>query len=209
MNVGVLISGRGSNMVSLARACADPEFPADIAVVISNEREASGLERAAELGLATEIVDHRLYPDRIAFEDALARQLLEHDVDLLCLAGFMRLVSARLLGHFPQRVLNIHPSLLPSFPGLHAHRQVLAHGVRVSGCTVHIVTEDMDAGPIVLQAAVPVHGSDNEDTLAARVLEQEHHIYPEAVRLFAEGRLRVVGRRVQIDPEQDSSETTA
>lgn len=198
MKLGVLISGRGSNMVSLAEACGRPDFPAELAVVVSNVPGAGGLGRAAGMGIATAVVDHRDYDDRASFERALIEVLRQHEVEAVALAGFMRIVTGIFLSAFPGRVLNIHPSLLPAFPGGHAHRDALAHGVKVSGCTVHLVTEEMDAGPIVVQAAVPVAEGDTEESLAARVLEQEHRIYPEAVRLLAEGRLRVQGRRVQI-----------
>ena len=198
MNLGVLISGRGSNMVSIAEACAREGSPARVAVVVSNVPGAGGLEAAAAMGIATAVVDHREFADRPQFERALVQVLRDHDVEAVALAGFMRIVTGTLLDAFPDRVLNIHPSLLPAFPGAHAHRDALAHGVKVSGCTVHLVTEEMDAGPIVLQATVPVAEGDDEDSLAARVLVQEHRLYPEAVRLLAEGRLRVVGRRVQI-----------
>lgn len=196
--LGVLISGRGSNMESLADACAAPDFPAEVAVVLSNVPDAPGLERARERGIDTEVVDHREHEGREAFEEAIVAQLRAHGAQAVCLAGFMRLIGPRMLAAFPARVLNIHPSLLPSFPGLHAHEQALEYGVRFSGCTVHFVTEDMDAGPIVLQAAVPVEPGDTVETVSARILEQEHRIYPEAVRLLAEGRLEIVGRRVQI-----------
>lgn len=196
--VGVLISGRGSNMVSLARACADESFPARVVVVVSNVPGAPGLERAADLGIPTATVDHRHFEDRAAFEARLLEVLREHDTEVVCLAGFMRLLSPELVAAWRDRMLNIHPSLLPAFPGLDAQAQALEYGVRYSGCTVHLVTEEMDAGPIVLQAVVPVRPDDTEGTLAARILEQEHRIYPRALRLLAEGRLRVRGRRVEI-----------
>ena len=196
--VGVLISGRGSNMVALAEACASDVFPAQIVVVAANEPDAEGLVRAAEMGLATAVVDHRKHSSREQFERRLASVLLEHRVELVCLAGFMRLLTGTFISCFPDRILNIHPSLLPSFPGLHAQRQALEHGVRWSGCTVHVVVEEMDAGPIVLQAAVPVQSDDNEQQLASRILIEEHRIYPEAVRVFAEARLSVEERRVAI-----------
>lgn len=198
LRLGVLISGRGSNMVSIAEACARPDFPAEVAVVVSNVPGAGGLGRAAGFGIPTAVVDHRDFDDRPAFESELVRVLREHGAEAVALAGFMRLVTGTFLGAFPDRVLNIHPSLLPAFPGTHAHRDALAYGVKVSGCTVHLVTEQMDAGPIVAQAAVPVAEGDTEESLAARVLEQEHRIYPEAVRLLAEGRLRIDGRRARI-----------
>ncbi len=199
MKLGVLISGRGSNMLSLARACAERGYPAQIAAVISNEPHASGLVAAADLGLATAVVDHRAFDGREPFEWALVNELRAHGAEIVAMAGFMRILGSAFLDAFSGRVLNIHPSLLPAFPGLHVHEQVLEHGARFSGCTVHLVTEELDAGPIILQAAVPVEQGDTPDTLAARVLEQEHRLYPEAVRLFAEQRVRVVGRRTEID----------
>ncbi len=199
MRFAVLISGRGSNMEALADACAEPGFPARIVLVVANVAAAPGLRKAAARGLPTAVLEHGAFADRDAFEARLVQLLREHRVEAVALAGFMRLLGRRFLSAFPQRVLNIHPSLLPAFPGLHAHEQAIEYGVRVSGCTVHLVTEQMDAGPIVLQAAVPVLQEDTAETLAARVLQQEHRIYPQAVRLLAEGRLRVVGRRVWID----------
>lgn len=199
MRLGVLISGRGSNMVAIAEACAERGFPAEVAVVVSDQPEAAGLGRAAELGLATATVARDDFLDRSEFEAALVRALRDHEVETVCLAGFMRLLGADFLEAFPERVLNIHPSLLPAFPGLDVQQKAIDHGVRFSGCTVHFVTAEMDAGPIVLQAAVPVHQGDDAAALAARILEQEHRIYPEAVRLLAEGRLRIEGRRVEID----------
>ena len=193
MNLGVLISGRGSNMVALAQACARDDYPAQIAVVVSNQPGVAGLDKAAAMGLSTELIDHRDFPDRDAFEARLIELLQQHNVQLVCLAGFMRLLSRRFIEAFRDHILNIHPSLLPSFPGLRAHEQALEHGVRISGCTVHLVTEDLDAGPILLQAAVPVQQDDSVDALAARILEQEHQIYPEAVRLFVEGYLNPHG----------------
>lgn len=193
MNLGVLISGRGSNMVALAQACARDDYPARIAVVVSNQPGVAGLDKAAAMGLSTELIDHRDFPDRDAFEARLIELLQQHNVQLVCLAGFMRLLSRRFIEAFRDHILNIHPSLLPSFPGLRVHEQALEHGVRISGCTVHLVTEDLDAGPILLQAAVPVQQDDSVDTLAARILEQEHQIYPDAVRLFVEGNLNPHG----------------
>lgn len=199
MKLGVLISGRGSNMVSIATACAVPDFPADVTVVVADTPAAAGLEKAAAMGLATAVVAPADFADRGAFEDGLAAALTDHGVEGVCLAGFMRMLTARFLDRFPGRVLNVHPSLLPAFPGLDVQQKALDHGVRFSGCTVHFVTAVMDAGPIILQASVPVLAGDDADALATRILEQEHCIYPEAVRLLAEGRLRVVGRTVQID----------
>ncbi len=199
MKIGVLISGRGSNMVSIATACAAPDFPAEVAVVVADTPAAAGLEKAAAMGVATAVVAPGEFADRGAFEDALANTLAGHGAEGVCLAGFMRILTGRFLDRFPGKVLNIHPSLLPAFPGLDVQQKALDHGVRFSGCTVHFVTEAMDAGPIIVQAAVPVLEADDADALAARILEQEHSVYPEAVRLFAEGRLRVVGRRVIVD----------
>ncbi|MDJ0894901.1 MAG: phosphoribosylglycinamide formyltransferase [Alphaproteobacteria bacterium] len=199
MKLGVLISGRGSNLQALIDACAAPDYPARIAVVISNKPDAAGLDRAAAAGLTTQVVDHRGFGSKAAFEDALNDALLEHTVDLVCLAGFMRLLSAPLVEKWRDRMINIHPSLLPAFRGLDTHEKALAAGVRVHGCTVHFVRPEMDVGPILLQAVVPVLGGDDPERLAARVLAQEHIIYPEAVRLIAQGRTKVVDERVEID----------
>ncbi|QNT71071.1 phosphoribosylglycinamide formyltransferase [Defluviicoccus vanus] len=196
MRLGVLISGRGSNLQALIDAVAAADFPAEIAVVISNESDAYGLQRARAAGIATHTVDHRDFASRAAFEDALTAALAARGVELVCLAGFMRLLTDGFVQRWWDRLINIHPSLLPAFRGLHTHRQVLAAGVRFAGCTVHFVRPAMDDGPIIVQAAVPVQADDDEDRLAARVLAAEHQIYPLAVRLFADGRLRVEGARV-------------
>jgi phosphoribosylglycinamide formyltransferase-1 len=180
--VGILISGRGSNMVSLVRAMQAGEVPATPAVVVSNRPQAPGLARAHELGVATAVVDQTVVRPRSAHERRVVEALREHGVDWVCLAGYMRLLKGALLESFPGRILNIHPSLLPSFPGLDAQRQALEYGVKVSGCTVHLVDEQCDHGPIVLQKSVPVHSDDDEAALAARILEQEHRAYPEALR---------------------------
>lgn len=207
LKVAVLISGRGSNMESLARACAGAGFPAEICVVVSNRPDAPGLEKAASLGITTEVVDHTEFGDKWLFESKLIDVLAGRGAELICLAGFMRVLSAAFIERFPHRILNIHPSLLPAFPGLHVQRQAIEHGVRYSGCTVHFVVPEVDAGPIVAQAVVPVAQDDGEESLAARILEQEHLLYPRAVRLFAEKRLRIDGRRVLIiDGESDGSE---
>ena len=205
LRVGVLISGRGSNMESLARACSEEGFPAEICVVLSNRSDAAGLEKAASFGIATAVVDHTDFDDRLDFEAEVAGVLDAHSADLVCLAGFMRLLSPEFVERYPNRILNIHPSLLPAFPGLDVQRKAIEHGVRFSGCTVHFVIPEVDAGPIVLQAVVPIEHDDTEDSLAARILAQEHRIYPEAVRLFAEGRLRIEGRRVLIEPSAGGS----
>lgn len=203
MRLGVLISGRGSNMEALARACQGPGYPAEIAVVVSNKADAAGLRTAADMGLETAVVADADHGSREAFAAELVRVLQEHDVEAVCLAGFMRLLPRNFLDAFPGRVLNIHPSLLPAFPGINAHDQALEYGVRYSGCTVHFVTQVMDAGPIILQAVVPVREDDDAAVLAARILEQEHRIYPMAVGLLASGRLKVDGRRVTIEQADD------
>jgi phosphoribosylglycinamide formyltransferase-1 len=196
--LGVLISGRGSNLQALIDACADPEFPAAIGLVLSNDATAQGLARAVAAGIPTNVVDHRDFADRAAFDEGLTAALVGAGVDLVCLAGFMRLLTEPFVRAWWDRLINIHPSLLPAFRGLDVHRRVLAQGARITGCTVHFVRPAMDDGPIIVQAAVPVRGDDDEDRLAARVLAEEHRIYPLAVRLFAEGRLTVHGSRVVI-----------
>ncbi len=196
----MLISGRGSNMVAIARACEPASYPAHIAIVISNRPQAIGLVRARELGLKTAVVDHRDHENRADFETALLELLRAEGVELVCLAGFMRLLTTQFVDAFPQRILNVHPSLLPAFPGLDAQRQATEYGVRYSGCTVHLVNAELDAGPIVCQSVVAIEPGDTENVLGARILEQEHRLYPEAIRLFAEDRVRIVGRCVEIRP---------
>jgi folate-dependent phosphoribosylglycinamide formyltransferase PurN len=184
--IGILISGRGSNMLALARACAEPDFPCEVALVLSNVPDAPGLALAAEMGLAVDSVDHRSYRgDRAAHEVAMASRLARQGVEILCLAGYMRLLTPFLVGRYAGRMLNVHPSLLPAFPGLDTHARALAKGVKFHGCTVHLVTEAMDEGPILAQAVVPVLHSDDEASLAARVLAQEHIIYPRALAALA------------------------
>jgi phosphoribosylglycinamide formyltransferase 1 len=194
--IGVLISGRGSNLQALIDATADGRLPARIAVVISNRDAAAGLDRARRAGIEVLVMDHHAYPSRDAYDAALADALKARGVSLVCLAGFMRLIGTPLLEAFPNAIVNIHPSLLPAFPGVDAQRQALAHGVKYSGATVHLVTRELDAGPIVMQAVVPVRDDDTVESLAARILVEEHRIYPEAVRLLLEGGWRVDGRRV-------------
>jgi len=198
--VAILLSGRGSNMLALVEALGARATGAEPVLVLSNVADAPGLERARALGVRTAVVDGRTVKPRAVHERRVIAILREHSIDLVCLAGYMRLLSPQFVAAFPGRILNVHPSLLPAFPGMHAQRQALEHGVRVAGCTVHFVDEECDAGPIVLQAAVPVLDGDTEDTLAARILEQEHRIYPEAVELWAAGRLAIEGRRVRIRP---------
>jgi phosphoribosylglycinamide formyltransferase-1 len=199
LRLGVLISGRGSNLQALIDAASDPAFPATIALVVSNAADAFGLERARAAAIATAVIDHKAYAGREPFEAALHAALDGAGVDLVCLAGFMRLLTAGFVNRWHDRLINIHPSLLPAFRGLHVHEAVLAYGARFSGCTVHFVRPAMDDGPIIAQAAVPVHPDDDADSLAARVLAEEHRLYPLAVRLIAEGRVRVEGERVLIE----------
>jgi phosphoribosylglycinamide formyltransferase-1 len=194
--LGVLISGRGSNLQAIIDAIADRRLDASIAVVISNQESAGGLERARRAGIETLTLSHRGWPSREDYDRALVSELRKRDVRLVCLAGFMRKFSAVMIEAFPNAVLNIHPSLLPSFPGLHPQQQALDHGVKTSGVTVHFVTADLDAGPIIVQRTVPVRDDDTEETLAARILVEEHHAYPEAIALVLDGGWRIEGRRV-------------
>ena len=198
--VGILISGRGSNMIALVDAMRSGEIDAEPALVLSNVPGAAGLAAAEERGVPTAVVDHKKVKPRKAHEAQVIEVLKQHDVDLVCLAGYMRLLTSAMVEAFPEKILNIHPSLLPAFPGLDAQRQALDYGVKVSGCTVHVVDEQCDHGPIVLQATVPVHDDDTEESLSARILEQEHRLYPRAVRLYFEKRLRIAGRAVRCSP---------
>lgn len=198
LRLGVLISGRGSNLQALIEACATSAFPAEIALVVSNVANAEGLDHAAQAGLATAVIDHKLFLGRAPFEDAITAALEAANVGLVCLAGFMRLLTPGFVTHWRDRLINIHPSLLPAYRGLNTHERAIHDGVRFTGCTVHYVRPDCDAGPIVAQAAVPVAPDDTPETLAARVLLSEHQIYPEAVRLIAEGRTRIVDERVLV-----------
>ncbi len=201
--LGVLISGRGSNLQAIMDAISAGRLDAEIALVVSNRPGAQGLERAAAAGLPTLVLSHKDYPSRVTFDAALADALKASGVALVCLAGFMRLLSGEFISAFPNAVLNIHPSLLPAFPGLDAQRQALEHGVRVTGATVHLVTPELDAGPIVLQASVPVHDDDTVDSLSTRILSEEHRLYPEAIQQVLTGRWRVEGRRfVRSEPGQ-------
>lgn len=193
--LGVLVSGRGSNLQALIDAIGRGELDATIAIVVSNVPDAGALARAAAAGIETLVMPHRDWPSREAYDTALAQVLLARGVRLVCLAGFMRRLSSRFLEEFPGPVLNVHPSLLPAFPGIDGPGQALAHGVKVAGCTVHLVTPELDAGPIVLQAAVPVEPGDSVHALAARILEQEHRLLPRAVGLVLDGGWRLEGRR--------------
>jgi phosphoribosylglycinamide formyltransferase-1 len=198
LRLGVLASGRGSNLQAIIDAIAAGRCPAQVAVVISDRAEASALDRARRAGVKAVHVDPRGHRNRADYDAAVAGVLAEHQVDLVCLAGYMRLLSPGFVAAHRGRILNVHPALLPAFPGLDAQRQALAHGVKVTGATVHFVDEGVDTGPIVLQAAVRVHEDDTEETLSARILEAEHRLYPEAIRLYAEGRLVLDGRRVRV-----------
>jgi phosphoribosylglycinamide formyltransferase-1 len=200
LKVGVLISGRGSNLQALIDAVTAQDFPAEIALVISNVPDAYGLERARKADIPTLVIRHRDYPARESFDAALDSALREAGVELVCLAGFMRLLGGEFVRAWEGRIVNIHPSLLPAFKGLHVHEQALAAGVRISGCTVHYVIAELDSGPAIVQAAVPIVPGDTPDTLAARVLEAEHRIYPEALRLIAEGRVGLQNGRAVFTP---------
>lgn len=204
MKIGILISGRGSNMQSLVKACAEPDYPAEVAVVISNRPDALGLEYARHVGLPSITIDHKLYDSRESFEHELDRVLRAHGTELICNAGFMRLLTSGFVDAWRDRQINIHPSLLPSYKGLHTHERVLADGVKITGCSVHFVRTEMDAGPIIAQAAVPVLNDDDPGDLAARVLKAEHILYPHALRLVAEGRAQVIEEKVVIDGNTDA-----
>jgi phosphoribosylglycinamide formyltransferase-1 len=198
--VGILISGRGSNMRALVEAARAPDYPAEIVAIVSNRPDAAGLAWAQAQGLPARAIDHKAFPSREAFDDAVHAALVEAGVELVALAGFMRLQSAGFVRKWLGRQLNIHPSLLPLFKGLHPHRQALVAGVKVSGCTVHFVTEEADSGPIVAQAAVPVLDTDTPETLEARVLRAEHVLYPHALALVASGRAAIRDGRIEIAP---------
>ncbi|HXF74659.1 MAG TPA: phosphoribosylglycinamide formyltransferase [Methylomirabilota bacterium] len=199
VSIAVLISGGGTNLQAIIDAIEAGRLDAKIELVLSNRADAYGLERAKKHGLATEVLDHKRYPSREAYDQAAVERLRGRGVELVALAGFMRLLSPVFVKAYSNRIMNIHPALLPSFPGLHVQKKAVEHGVRFSGCTVHFVNEECDEGPIIIQAVVPVLPDDTEETLAARILKQEHRIYPRAIQLYAEGRLKVVGRRVLIE----------
>jgi phosphoribosylglycinamide formyltransferase 1 len=199
--IAVLISGSGSNLQAIIDASERGEIPCRVGIVISNKADAYGLSRARKHGIPTEVVDHKGFATREEFDARLVEVIRESGADLVCLAGFMRILTPVIIRAFPNRILNIHPALLPSFPGTHGPGQALAYGVRFSGCTVHYLDEGVDTGPIVVQAVVPVYDDDTEDTLAARILVQEHRIYPMAIRLFFSGRLAFEGRKVKVRGE--------
>jgi len=194
--IGILVSGRGTNLQAIIDAIDNGELSARIAVVLSNKKEAPALERAQQKGIQTATLDPKQFADKKAYDLALARELEDHGVDLVCLAGYMRILSPEFIRKFDGKIINIHPSLLPAFPGLNVQQKAIDHGVKFSGCTVHFVNEEVDGGPIILQAVVPVHESDDAETLADRILIQEHLIYPRAIQLIVENRLHIENRKV-------------
>ena len=198
LRLGVLASGSGSNLQAIIDRCADRSIDAEIVLVLSNVPGAGALVRAEQAGIATALIDHRTFAERVDFDRAVVAALQTAGVDLVVLAGFMRLITAPFIAAFPERIINIHPALLPAFPGLHVQRKALEAGARFSGCTVHFVDGGVDTGPIIIQAVVPILDDDSEESLSARILVQEHQIYPRAIQLIAEGRLRIEGRRVRI-----------
>lgn len=198
LRLGVLASGRGSNLQAIMDACGDGRIPATVAVVISDNNGAYALERARSAGIPAVYIGPSYHSSRAAYEERILLELREYGVELVCLAGYMRIVGPVLLSAYANKIINIHPALLPAFPGLHAQQQAWEYGVRYSGCTVHFVDEGMDTGPIIMQAVVPVLPGDTVEDLAARILEKEHIIYPEAIGLYARGRLSVAGRKVSI-----------
>ena len=200
-NIVILISGRGSNMEALISARDAGQLPVNIVAVISNRPEAKGLETATKAGITAHYIDHKAFAGREAFDAALAECIDQFNPDLVVLAGFMRILSEGFVRHYEGRLMNIHPSLLPSFPGLHTHQRALEEGVRIHGCTVHFVTPTLDHGPVIIQAAIPVLDGDTEDSLAARILIQEHKVYPQAVRWFAEDKLKLDKGRVLLSAE--------
>ena len=196
--IAILISGRGSNMLALAKSVAEGKINAKISAVISNKPEAPGLEKAKEMGINTIVINSKEFKDKESYEQKLLDTLKELNIDLICLAGYMKIVGSKIIRAFPNKIMNIHPALLPSFPGLDAQKQAHDYGVKVSGCTVHFVDEGMDTGPIILQKTVTVDDTDTESTLAHKILEYEHKAYSEAVSLFVEDKLEIKGRRVLI-----------
>jgi len=198
LKIGVLVSGSGTNLQSILDACARGELPARVVCVISNKADAYGLERAKKAGIPAFHLDHRAHGGREAYDAALVATLREFGVELVVMAGFMRIITPVLLEAFPMAVMNIHPALLPAFPGLHAQRQALEYGAKFAGCTVHFVDAGTDTGPIIMQAAVPILEQDTEETLSARIQKEEHRVYPEAIKLFAQGLLSVEGRQVRV-----------
>ncbi|MFQ5803351.1 MAG: phosphoribosylglycinamide formyltransferase [Candidatus Methylomirabilales bacterium] len=205
LRVGVLVSGRGSNLQAIIDASEAGKLNAAVVVVVSDVKDAYALERARQHRIPPVVVDPKAHATREAFDEVIASVFTEHQVELVCLAGYMRVLSPAFIHRFRHRIMNIHPALLPAFPGLHVQRKGLDHGVKFSGCTVHFADEGVDTGPIIIQAVVPIFDDDTEDTLSARILQYEHQIYPRAIQLYAEGRLEVKGRRVfckESDPER-------
>ena len=202
LKLGVLVSGRGSNLQSIIDHCEAGKIPAEVVVVISDKENAYALERARKHGIEALFIDPKSYASKEEFEKAMGDELEKRGVELICLAGFMRILSPYFVNRFKNRIINIHPALLPSFPGLHGQKQAVDHAVKIAGCTVHFVDEGVDSGPIIIQAAVPVFSDDDEDTLAARILKCEHKIYPMAIKLIAEGRVEIQGRKVIIKGEK-------
>ena len=198
LRLGVLASGSGSNLQSIIDRCADGSIDAEIVLVLSNVPGAGALNRAEKAGIATALIDHRTFTERADFDRAVVATLQSAGVELVVLAGFMRIITAPFIAAFPERIINIHPALLPAFPGLHVQKKAIEGGVRFSGCTVHFVDGGVDTGPIIIQAVVPILDDDDEASLSARILVQEHRIYPNAIQLIAEGRLRIEGRRVRV-----------
>lgn len=207
IRISVMISGGGTNLQALIDSCADDDFPATIALVISNKTDSYGLERAKKAGIPTKVINHKDYESREAFEDDINIALKESETELVCLAGFMRILGSNFVNGWKDRMINIHPSLLPSYKGLHTHERAIEDGVRFAGCTVHYVRPEMDDGPIILQAAVPISAHDTPESLAKRVLEAEHKIYPEAIKLIAERRIRIRGHRAFIEDMVEPVET--
>lgn len=201
--LGVLVSGRGSNLQAIIDAIEQNSMSAKIGVVISDKPDAAALQRARQYNIPAVCIERKKFPDKQAFEQAVADELRQHNVELIVLAGFMRILSPFFIHLFTGRIMNIHPALLPSFPGLNAQQQAIEYGAKLSGCTVHFVDEGMDTGPIILQQAVPVYSQDTEDSLAQRILRQEHIIYPQAIQLYIQGRLHIEGRKVIILPENE------
>jgi len=199
--IAVLVSGGGTNLQAIIDACERGEIPCRVALVVSNKEDAYGLVRAKKHGIPTEVVRHRDFPSREAFDACLVETIRRSGAELVCLAGFMRVLTPVFVRAFPNRILNIHPALLPSVPGTHGQKQALEYGVRFSGCSVHFLDEGVDTGPIIVQGVVPVYDDDTEESLGARILTQEHRIYPMAIRLFFEGRLKIEGRRVRVEGE--------
>jgi len=205
LQLGVLASGSGTNLQSILDACASQSIDAEVALVISNNPDAGALIRAADAGAPNTCINHRDFSSRESFDRAVVTALQDAGVELVCLAGFMRLITEDFLAAFPGRVMNIHPALLPAFPGLDVQRKAIEYGARFSGCTVHFVDSGVDTGPVIIQAVVPILDGDTPEDLAGRILSQEHKVYPRAIQLFAEGRLKIEGRRVRIDGDVDGS----